>query len=378
MRVIGTAEDLPEADRADGAPHPRFTPKVIGHERAEAAFLEAYATGRLHHAWLITGPPGIGKATLAWRIARFLLTTPASVGGRLFGDAPEPPSTLDPGPERSPLSRIEALSEPALYLLRRSYDPKTSKLRGVITVDEVRGLKNFFALSRPDGGRRVVLIDSADDMNVNAANALLKQLEEPPKDTVFLLVSHMPAGLLPTIRSRCRVLPCTRLGPDQVAEALSLLLPDEPPEARTALAQLSDGSPGAALRVHAHDGVALGAEIDALLGSMPGADRMRAVALATKLAGRDADEERQLFLDLLERALAGLARQGVLGTDGADSGPQARLAPDAAAGRVWAAAHQGEPARVRRGLAVNLDPQTLILDMVLRIDKLAGECAARR
>ncbi|WP_435891148.1 DNA polymerase III subunit delta' [Meridianimarinicoccus marinus] len=372
--MIGIAPDLPEPDRAEGAAHPRFAMSLVGHERAQSQFLEAVNTGRLHHAWLITGPPGIGKATLAWRLARFLLTTPEpSSDASLFG-APEPLTSLDPGPDTAPLSRVEALSEPGLFLLRRGWDAKTKKLRTVITVDEVRALNGFFALSRPDGGRRVVIVDAADEMNANAANALLKRLEEPPAQTVFLLVSHMPSRLLPTIRSRCRTLPCTRLPEAQMAEVLARLLPDTPADERAALAQLADGSPGTALRLQVHDGVSLGREIDALLASMPGVDRMRAVALAAGLSARDAQDKRSLCLDLMDQAMARIARAGVLGGDG----PLARLAPDPDAGRRWAQAQQDESARVRRGLAVNLDAHSLILDMVLRIDKLAADCAAGR
>jgi DNA polymerase-3 subunit delta' len=367
------APDLPEADCAEGAVHPRLTETLFGHEAAQDRFLDAFNSGRLHHAWLITGPPGIGKATLAWRLARFLLTMPVEADAGLFGD-PAPATTLDPQPDTALLSRMAALSEPGLFLLRRGVDEKTKKLRSVITVDEVRALKGFFALSRPDGGRRVVIIDAADEMNTNAANALLKQLEEPPKDTVFLLISHMPARLLPTIRSRCRVLACTRLQDAEMTAALSQLLPEEPEDSRAALAALSDGSPGTALRMQTHDGVALGREINGLLATMPGVDRMRALGLATRLAARGAEAERDLCLDLLDHAMARLARLGILGGDD----PLSHLSPTPQAGRRWAEAQQGESARVRRGLAVNLDPHALILDMVLRIDKLAGDCAAGR
>ena len=194
--------DIPEADRAPGAPHPRESQRVIGQDVAEAEFLDAYAADRVHHAWMISGPRGIGKATLAWRIARFLLATPVDDGGML--GAPEPPKSLDIAPDNPTTKRLLALSEPRLFVLRRPWDAKTERIRTEITVDEVRKLKGFFALSSTDGGRRVVIVDAADELNVSAANALLKLLEEPPQDTVMLLIAHQPSRLLPTILSRCR------------------------------------------------------------------------------------------------------------------------------------------------------------------------------
>lgn len=370
------ADDILEADRADGAPHPRNAPGLIGQERAEQSFLDAYATGRLHHAWLITGPPGIGKATLAWRIARFLLSEPADDGGGLFGD-PSPADTLTTDPESPRNRRITALSDPALFLLRRPFDEKRGKLKTIITVDEARLLKRFFSLSLADGGRRVVLIDTADDLNTAAANALLKLLEEPPANTVFLMISHMPSRLLPTIRSRCRTLTCAALEPGQVATAILGLLPDLDPAEAEALAALSDGSVGAALRLHVQGGVELAHQIDAMLKSLPGLDRMKATALAAALSGPRAEERRALFLDMIDTRLAALARQGVLGDAVTPSLP-AHLAPTPASGRRWAEAQQKLTGRVRQGLAVNLDPQALILDMVLRLDTLAGDCAADR
>jgi DNA polymerase-3 subunit delta' len=367
--------DLPEADRAEGAPHPRNAPSLIGQDAAAQAFLTAHRTGRLHHAWLITGPPGIGKATLAWRIARFLLAE--SMGGPgLFG-GPDPADSLNTDRDSPRNRRISALSDPALFLLRKPFDVKKGKLKTVITVDEARLLKRFFSLSLADGGRRVVLIDTADDLNTAAANALLKLLEEPPADTVFLMISHMPSRLLPTIRSRCRTLACAPLDADQIAAALGGLLPDLDPAEAQALALLSGGSVGAALRLHMQGGLDLAAQIDAMLDTLPGLDRMKATALAGHLSGPRTDERRALFLDMIDTRLAALARQGVLGHAASPPVP-ARLTPTPQAGRHWAEAQQTLTGRVRQGLAVNLDPQALILDMVLRLDALAGQCAADR
>jgi DNA polymerase-3 subunit delta' len=373
------ADTPPEPDRVEGAPHPRNAPTLIGQEAACAAFRAAQGTGRLHHAWLITGPPGVGKATLAWRIARWLLAAPAAPDDDpgLFGDAATEPADLSTDPDSPRNRRITALADPGLFLLRRGWDDKARppRLRQVITVDEVRRMRGFFAMSVPDGGRRVVIVDDADSLNVQAANALLKLLEEPPANTVFLLVSHMPSRLLPTIRSRCRTLPCAPLAPDDVAAALAGLLPDAPDAERHALARLSGGSVGAALRLHVQDGLTLADALDRLLAGLPGLDRMAAQGLAADLAARGAEDRRALFLDLLDARLAGLARQGATGQASTPPVP-AHLAANPAAGRRWAAAQGVLTGRVRQGLAVNLDPHALILDMVLTLETVAADCAA--
>ena len=182
---------LPEPDRVPGAPHPREALRVIGQDTAIADFVSAAQAHRLHHGWLISGPRGTGKATLAWSIAKWLLADGTS-------------SDLTTDAEAPVIRRIRALSEPRLHLVRRPVDEKTQRLRAEITVDEIRRLQSFFHLSAAEGGRRVAIIDAADEMNQASANALLKLLEEPPHDATILLVAHQPARLLPTIRSRCR------------------------------------------------------------------------------------------------------------------------------------------------------------------------------
>ncbi len=373
---------LPEPDRIEGAPHPRDTPRLLGQEAAEAAFLEAFATGRLHHGWLLTGPRGVGKATLAWRLARFLLSTPLPGGDAgLFGEAPPAPQSLDVDPEHPVARRIKAGSEAGLFVLRRPADEKTKRLKQQITVDEVRKLKNFFALSAAEGGRRVVIVDAADEMNVSAANALLKLLEEPPENAILLLVAHQPSRLLPTIRSRCRELRLAALPPAPMAEALAQTGAEAPAPAEV-IAELTAGSVGAAVRLANLDGYALYAEIVGLLASLPRLDTARAMKLAEKLAARGAEERLNLALDLFDLALARLARTGVTGAPPAvEAAPGeretfARLAPHAGAGRAWAEVAQAAGARARHGRAVNLDPQALILDTVFKIQKTAAGHAA--
>lgn len=375
---MSDAEDRPEPDRAEGAPHPRETGRLLGQEPAEAAFLEAYRTGRLHHAWLITGPKGVGKATLAWRIARFLLAEGPAVAG-LFGDAPPAPETLDVATDHPIARRTRALSEPRLFLLRRGFDDRGA-LRKVITVDETRKLKSFLSLSAADGGRRVIIIDAVDEMNVNAANALLKLLEEPPALATLLLVSHQPARLLPTIRSRCRELRCTPLDPGPLAEALAAAGVETPAEGE-ALAELSGGSPGAALELVTLDGLSLYRQIVELFAAAPNMDRARATALAD--SARPNDPRTTLLVGLIEIFLARLSATGAGRAPARSAAPReastlARLSPDLPAAHRWAGLHEALGARARHGLAVNLDPSSLILDMVLTMNETASALGAGR
>ena len=381
---MSDAADIPESDRLDGAPHPRMTRVLVGQDEAQARFLEAFNSGRLHHGWLITGARGIGKATLAWRIARFLLA-------RRAGDGPAPPAetadTLDIPPDHPVSRRVDALSEPRLFVLRRSWDAEKNAMKTVITVREARQLKRFFALSAPDGGRRVVIVDCAEDLHPGAANALLKLLEEPPEDATLLLVSHQPSGLLPTIRSRCQELRCRPLSGDDMVRAMSAARPDDDPgsdASAAALSELSGGSVGEALRISTQDGMRVYGEIVDLFSTLPRLHRPEALKLAESVAGRgkSAQARFELVLHLLDLFLARTARTGISGPPIVEAAPgeamlMKRLCPAPPAGRAWAALQQDLGARARKGRAVNLDPAALILDMIFRIADLAERLPER-
>lgn len=367
-------EARPEPDRLAGAPHPRETQSLFGQAKAEAEFLAAFNSGRMHSGWLVTGPRGIGKATLAWKIAGFLLAQPVGADAGLFGDALPPADRLALPPDHPDMRLIASGAHPRLFLVRRPYDEKSGKLRSEITVDPVRDLKNFFHMSAADGGRRVVIVDAADEMNRSAANAILKELEEPPANTVILMIAHQPSRLLPTIRSRCRELRLATLSAEDMAKALEQA--DIDVVETEALAALSGGSVGDAIRLIGQDGLSIYAELVRLFADLPRINRQAALKLAESCAGKGAEARFPLVLDLVDLFLARLARAGVQGepsVQGASGEARllARLAPDPAAARRWAALSQDLGARLRHGRAVNLDPAALILDMVFKIEATA-------
>lgn len=366
----------PPPDQIEGAPHPRETRRLFGQDEAERAFLTAFNAGRLHHGWLLTGPRGVGKSTLAWRIARFLLATPEAQDDGLFG-APPPPETLEVDPEHPVAHRLLAGSDPGLARITRSVNEKTGRMRDEIVAEDVRALNRFFGLSAADGGRRVVIVDCADEMNVIAANALLKMLEEPPARTTLLLISHRPSGLLPTIRSRCRTLRLSPLGPEDMRAALEQAGAELPDNAEH-LAALAAGSVGAALRLTALGGLRIYSELMAVLNSLPRLDRPRALALAEAAAQRGASDRFDLLLDLVDTALVRLARTGATGQPPAPEAANgeaeilARLSPGPDRARAWADAAAEITARSRHGRAVNLDPAALVLDTVFKMQKTAA------
>lgn len=357
---------LPEPDAVAGAPHPRHAGQVFGQSHAEAAFLEAFNGGRMHHAWLISGPKGVGKATLAWQIARFLLT---QEGESLFG----PPGDLAVDPSAPVIARMAALAEPRLLLCRRPYDLKTKRLKTAITIDEVRKLKGFFNLSAADGGWRVAIVDAADELNSAAANGLLKILEEPPEKVVILLVAHQPSKLLPTIRSRCRSLRCDTLAEADMGKVLAQV--GHSGSMSPALAMLSGGAPGQAIRLLADDGLKLYGQIIGLIGTAPGLDRGLALALADKCAARGNESTYALMIELITLALVRLARHGagmpMIEAANGELTLAEKLSATAHQSRIWANLQQEISAKTTHARAVNLDPAQVILDMFIQIDKAA-------
>ncbi len=302
----------PESDRFDGAPHPRETNALFGHGAAEFDLLDAYRRNRLAQAWIVGGLEGIGKATLAWRFARFLLAFPDPAA-----PAVQQATTLAVAPDHPAARRIATLALADVSLLRRGWNEKDKKHRTEIRVDEVREASRAFRQASGTGGWRVCIIDSADDLNRNAANALLKLIEEPPERALFLLVAHQPGRILPTIRSRCRKLLLGALTQDEIVGAVAALGPpwsDRPPAEIAAAAARAEGSVRETLRLLSGEAMAFDATVARLFERLPQVDWFGVHMLADKLNGRDNEAAYEAFMRALEhhvdRRVRGLSQRG--------------------------------------------------------------------
>ncbi|HEY1364264.1 MAG TPA: DNA polymerase III subunit delta' [Xanthobacteraceae bacterium] len=264
-------------------PSPRQTFVLHGHPQAERTLLEAYRSARLPHAWLIAGPSGIGKATLAYRMARFVLANPD----------PRAPDvvradSLHVAADYPAARRIAGQTHPDLLVLERTINEKTGKLRQDIQVEDVRRTVTFFGSTAGEGGWRLAIVDTVDELNPEGANALLKVLEEPPRRALLLLVNHSAARVLPTIRSRCRQLILRPLAAADVARAAAAAIGRSADDASvTAAAAAAEGSVRRALAYLDRDALALRSGILALLDRLPAVDRRGMHALGDRLYGTD-------------------------------------------------------------------------------------------
>jgi DNA polymerase-3 subunit delta' len=290
------------------APEPRANPLLLGHDAAMRELAAAARSGRLPHAWLIWGPRGVGKATLAFRFARHLLASGVS-------------DDLAVSPDHPVFRRVAAGGHADLLTIERGFNEKTEKRRSEIVVDDVRKVGGFVHLTAAEGGWRVIVVDSVDEMNRNAANALLKVLEEPPARTVLLLVSHAPGGLLPTIRSRCRRLALAALPEATVIQLLRRYRPDLALEDAATLARLGEGSIGRALELAEEGGLELYRSVTRLLMDLPRLDGGALHAMAEKFGRTGGETAFRTASDLLVWWLARMIRAGTTGAAPADVVP---------------------------------------------------------
>ena len=323
---------------------------IIGHEGAVATFLDALAGDRLHHAWLLAGPQGVGKGSFARAAALRLL---AAASGSAI-----PPGRLDVPEEHSSARLIAAGSHPDFKLLTRLVKDRSEELARSITVDQVRALQPLFATTPSLSPRRVVVIDAADDLERAAANALLKNLEEPPAGTLFLLVAHAPGRLLPTIRSRCRVLRFGRLDGMASAAVLGRVLPDSSEAEIAALVRVAQGAPGQATRFAGLDIAGLDAAIERIAMHGDPTNALRS-ALARTLSGKAAQPRYEAFLDRAPSRIAAAAR------DGHDIAARVGL---------WREARSIADGAVR----LSLDPQLTVFELAALLARLAPEGVAAK
>ena len=358
---------------------PRNTRRVYGHDGAQLEFLEAHRAGRLHHAWLITGPRGIGKATLAWRFTKFLLQAAA--------ESEEDPQggggvhSLDVPDDHPVARRIAAGSELTVMGVERSRSPKTGRMRRIIPVEDVRELQSFFSLTSADGLPLIAVVDSPDEMERHAANAMLKLLEEPPNNAYLFLVSHSPARLLPTIRSRCRRLSCRPLSAGDMTMALEQLELEDAGDGHT-LINLSEGSVGTAVELAEGDGLQLHARIVELFAGAPGIDRTRMQRLAEGFEGGTPEIDFEFGMKMMALSVARLARASASGRANPVAGGEGesalfgRLAAKPQAARVWAELHGRFLKAAAESLLTNINPASAMIDMCLEFDRAARRAVA--
>jgi DNA polymerase-3 subunit delta' len=358
------------------APPPRTNPDLLGHQHAEAELRRLFDSGRMPHALLLSGPRGIGKATLAFRLARFVLaqSTGEGTGPSLFGD--DGPAGLAIASDSGVFRRVASGGHADLLTVERAYDPRRRRLRSEIVVDDTREIGAFLRLTPAEGGWRVVIVDGADEMNRNAANALLKILEEPPRRALLLLVAHSPGRLLPTIRSRCRRFPLAPLSAAIVAELLARYRPELEPAAAMSVTALAEGSIGRALDLAAAGGVELYRAVLALLARERGIDPAALHTFADRLVRPEAEEAYRVVENLVGQMLARLAIAATQSEAEAGALPDEdallrRLGRRAPAAR-WAALRGGIEESFARTDALNLDRKQTILGAFFAIERAAG------
>jgi DNA polymerase-3 subunit delta' len=361
----GRAAAANEPDRLEGFSAPREVEQLFGHEAALGEFTEALASGRLHHAWLLVGPEGIGKATLAYRLARTVLADDDGSGHAI--DAAHPA-----------FRKIAALSHPNLLVVRRALNEKTKRYSQWIGVDEVRRLRAFLGHSAGEGGWRVVIVDRADELNQNAANALLKALEEPPAKTLFLLISSAEGRLPVTIRSRARILRLLPLHDEELQKAVRAALArdgqDAAPDTLAKAFALSQGSVRRALELVSGAGIELYDEIAATFAALPDIDGPRLHRQVEKLSAMSETDRLELYLALLLGLIERLIRFAATG-EGAIADERALAARFISFANLsqWAEAWEKISEAKAEALALNLDRSLLLLETWFRLQQIARE-----
>lgn len=337
-------ERPPFSDSIESIAAPNRSDLLLGHDAALARLMNAWQSGQMHHAWLLSGPLGIGKSTLAFHLARHVLHDPER---KIATTRPDPAAWSE-----SLRGQVAIGAHPGLLHLTKPWDSEKKRFKTRLTVDEVRRIQSFYQMTSATSGWRITIIDAADDMNPNAANALLKMLEEPPKKALFLVIAHGSRSLLPTIRSRCQLITMPGLGDDEVADIVRHQMPDVHKDALSKAVHLAKGSARQAFRI-LQGGVFEPFEayrISVLEEPKSEADAWaQAHRTADLLMRKGAEDAYSLFIDLLLDWIGDRARRG-------EDRDLARLAAWA---QVWDKANE----LVTTTDAFNLNRKQLILSL---------------
>ena len=363
------------SDKIAGAPHPMLANEIIGHSSQKLSFLSSFASNRLPQCWLLAGDMGIGKASFAWLIAKFLLTTkyqPADL--KIDLNETNINSILEPQ-SGSTLNRIISGSEQRVYIVRRGYNEKRKAFFKNISIEDVRKLQSYCSLSIADGGKRIIIIDTADDLNKSSSNALLKLLEEPPKNTIFLLISHQPNHLLPTIKSRCQKLSFSNLDQTDLGAVLTAIGCKIEPSDEVPLSILSKGSAGAACRLINSNCINLYRDILNIASSLPNLNTNKILQLSQNYFAKAKPSEFEIFIEMMQHFFSRLCKTGVMQkpvlpsvTDN-EAKIMKSLCPNLKSARLWSDVANISLAKLNKGYLLNIDIESLILDAFIYLEK---------
>ena len=377
-------EGSPLSDKILGVPHPKLAKKLIGHSTQKLYFLNSYISNRLPQCWLLAGDKGVGKATFAWLIAKFLLTTnqnPDDIKIELNGANID--SILAPQ-DGGTLTRILSGSEQRIYVVRKGYNEKRKAFFKNISIDDVRNLQSYCSLSIADGGRRVIIIDTADDLNTNSCNALLKLLEEPPKNTLFLLISHQPNLLLPTLQSRCQKLLFSALSQNDLRAVVTTAGQEIGPAQEVPLSILSNGSAGVACRLLNSNSLNLYRDILNLASSLPNLNTKKATQLSQNYFAKGKADDFENFIEMMQHFLSRLCKTGAMqkplspSVTNDEAKIMTYLCPSLGSANLWAEAAEIAIAKLHKGYLLNIDVESLVIDTFIYLEKCCNTIDPKR